>query len=169
VRRRIGWTVVALAMALTGCATTGGAAGDSTGLYAFRAAELDGSTLDMREHFGRDVVLLNFWATYCEPCKAEMPVLQGMHERLGERGLKIVSISIDTSETISGVRPFIRRQGYTFSVVVDEDEAISQAYNPAKSAPFTIIIDRDGRVVQRIEGFRPAEAAELERRVEELL
>lgn len=166
-----------LALAWGACGTSGGAAGGggeeasagATSAPPFRARDLDGKAFDLADHLGRDVIILSFWATYCEPCKAEMPVLERWSQTYGSQGLEVVSVSLDTADTVSGVRPYVRKQGYTFTVVVDEDDAIAQAYNPAKSAPFMLIIDRDGHVVQRVEGFRPSESAALEARIKSLL
>ncbi|PIE20229.1 MAG: resA protein [Proteobacteria bacterium] len=167
--------VAAAALALAACgstaATTGGQAGGAGGsnLPTFQASDLDGGLFSLSDHLGKDVVLISFWATYCEPCKAEMPVLQHLHETYAPKGLAIVSVSLDGPDTVAGVKPFIRRQRYTFPVVVDEDTAIAQAYNPTAAAPFTVLIGRDGKVAKRIEGFQPSEAGELEATIARLL
>ncbi|MCA9513318.1 MAG: TlpA family protein disulfide reductase [Myxococcales bacterium] len=162
-------------LAAGGCASTGGAtggggdAGAEASAPPFRATDIDGKSFDLADHLGKDVVVISFWATYCEPCKAEMPVLQRWVDSYGARGLSVVSVSLDTADTVSGVKPYIKKQGYTFTVVVDEDDAISQAYNPSKAAPFMLIVGRDGHVVQRVEGFRPSESDDLEKRIQTLL
>ncbi len=148
---------------------SGDGGGNTSNLPLFEASDLDGDLFALADHLGKDVVVLSFWATYCEPCKSEMPVLQDLHDTYAAQGLKIVSISLDGPETVAGVKPFIRRQRYTFPVVVDDDTSIAQAYNPSGSAPFTVLIGRDGKVKKQIEGFQPAEARELEADLKQLL
>ncbi|PKN56338.1 MAG: TlpA family protein disulfide reductase [Deltaproteobacteria bacterium HGW-Deltaproteobacteria-14] len=165
-------TAVAVAVAVAACGTTSGATGGEPGastLPRFTATTLDGGTFALGDHLGKDVVMLSFWATYCEPCKAEMPVLEQLHAKYAAQGLQILSVSLDGADTVSGVRPHIKKNGYTFDVVVDDDGTIAQAYNPAGVAPFMVLIGKDGRIAKRIEGFQASEAASLEREVQALL
>jgi len=163
---------VALPLLIAACASTNGATGDGgsgSTLPTFSATTLDGATFELGDHLGKDVVLISFWATYCEPCKAEMPIIEQLHGRYAKDGLKIVSVALDGADTVAGVRPFIKRQRYSFDVVVDEDGTISQAYNPAGTAPFTVIIGKNGKIAKQIEGFQASEAQMLENEVKALL
>lgn len=159
----------------TGTATTTAHGTDGPGtasadrFSSFSGQTLDGKRLDLGPKLGKDVVFVSFWATWCEPCKSEMPFLQSYHEKYQAAGLTLVSVSIDGPDTASDVAPYVRRQGYTFPVVLDEDGAIAQRHNPAGTAPFGILIGRDGRIVKRIAGFQPSEAPELERELRHLL
>lgn len=152
-----------------GCASTPGGPQSTGSVPAFEATTIDNRHFSMTDHLGKDVVLVSFWATWCEPCKAEMPTLQGLQEKYADQGFTVVSVSMDSPETQSGVKPYIRRQGYTFPVMVDEDTAIAQALNPSGTVPFTVIIGRDGNVKKQISGFQPSEAAHIEREVTALL
>ena len=162
------------ALALGGCGTSGAASGSdgaeaSGNLPPFQAFTVTGEAFDLGEHLGRDVVVMSFWATWCEPCKAEMPTLQALHDEYGAQGLQIVSISIDDAQTQSAVRPYIANQGYTFPVVIDEDSSIVQAYNTRAVVPYMLFVGRDGRISKRVTGFKPAESADIEREVRALL
>ena len=136
---------------------------------SFEAVDLNGDDLDLSTHLGKDVILISFWATWCEPCKAEMPALQEMHENWADKGLKIVSVALDGPDTQSGVEPYIATQRYTFTVVIDEDTAIVQSYNPKATAPYTVIIDRAGNIAKRKAGFQLSEVADLKASVKALL
>jgi thiol-disulfide isomerase/thioredoxin len=168
---------VSLALGPLGCASGSGStsAGDGATdsgadrFSSFSGQTLDGKRLDLGDKLGKDVVLVSFWATWCEPCKTEMPFLQSYHEKYQAAGLSLVSVSIDGPDTAADVAPYIRRLGYTFPIVLDEDGAIAQRHNPAGTAPFAILVGRDGRVVKRIAGFQPSEAPELEREIRHLL
>jgi peroxiredoxin len=177
----------AVAVSLWGCAgseparrDSGGGATSSEGAGAgggqqvgaaasFVVTDIDGHRFALADHLGRDVVLLSFWGTFCEPCKTEMPYLQRMHERLAKDGLAVLSVSLDGPETWAEVAPYIKSNGYTFPVAIDQDSTIAVAWNPRAAAPFTVLIGRDGRVARTIEGFQLSEAAQLEAEVERLL
>jgi len=154
-----------------GCATgkPSGPSDPSAGIQPFSARDLSGKTVNLGDHLGRDVVFVSFWATYCEPCKAEMPVLQRFHDSYGKDGLAIVSVALDGPDTAAEVAPYIRKQGYTFPVVLDDSGDIAQALNPSSTAPYAILVARDGRVVRRITGFQPSEAPHLEAELKGLL
>jgi thiol-disulfide isomerase/thioredoxin len=144
-----------------GCASTSGGAGSGT-VAPFSRPSMTGGVVDLKQHLGRDVVLLSFWTTWCEPCKVEMPFLQTFQDTYGPQGLKIVSVAMDGPDTVAEVRPYLNRMGYTFSVVLDEDGAIAQRLNPVSAAPFAILVGRDGKVRQRFQGFKAGEAPILE-------
>ncbi len=156
-----------LALAAPACAGTSATSG--AGLPTLEGVDIQGRPFTLADHAGSDVVLLSFWATYCEPCKSEMPFLQRLHERYQVRGLTIVSVSLDGPDTQSGVVPYIRSNGYSFRVLVDEDTAIAQRWNPRATAPYTVLIDREGRIVEKIEGFQLSEADALEQKIVGLL
>lgn len=157
-------------VALAACASSPGTAPEGRGALApFRAKDLDNRPLDLADHLGKDVVLISFWATYCEPCKAEMPFLQRFHDRYAKDGLTIVSVALDGPDTSAEVAPYIRKQGYTFRVVLDESGDIAQALNPSATAPFAILADRTGNIVRRITGFQSSEADALEAELKTLL
>ncbi len=141
----------------------------SADFQPFRAKDLDGKPIDLAESVGKDVIFVSFWATYCEPCKAEMPFLQRFHDTYGKDGLTIVSVALDGPDSSAEVAPYIRKQGYTFRVVLDESGDIAQSLNPSSTAPFAIMVDRSGKVVRRITGFQPSEAEHLEAELKSLL
>ncbi len=157
---------------VSGCGSSqvgGEGAGSSSRFTSFAGRTLDGKRFDVTPHIGKDVVLVSFWATWCEPCKAEMPFLQSFHDRYSKDGLTVVSVAIDGPDTSAEVAPYIRRQGYTFPVLLDDDGAIAQRHNPNYTAPFAVLVAKDGTVHKRIAGFQPSEAPELEKEIQHLL
>lgn len=164
----------ALAALVIGCGTTSGTGGggepQSADIRPFKGDDVaSGKTVDLTAHLGKDVVLVSFWATWCEPCKVEMPFLQEFHDKHASKGLAIVSVAMDRPDTEAEVAPYVRKQGYTFPIVIDRDGSIAQSLNPTSAAPYALIIGRDGKVKKRISGFQPAEAKELEHELEALL
>jgi peroxiredoxin len=123
----------------------------------FTASDVDGKTFRLSDHLGKSVVLLDFWSTFCEPCKAELPHLRAMYEREKARGLLIVGVAMDGPETSADVPAFVKRFGVDFPIVVDEDSRIASLYNPKKSMPLSVLIDRSGRVAVVREGYNPGD------------
>ncbi|GAB5542742.1 MAG: TlpA disulfide reductase family protein [Sandaracinaceae bacterium] len=123
----------------------------------------------MSEHLGDDPVVILFWATWCQPCQQELPFYQAMYERYRERGLKIVAISMDSQATVMRAGPAARRLGVTFDVVTDLDTRVTTQLNPRRAAPFSIWVDRNGRITRESEGFSPAEQGALARGLAELV
>lgn len=127
-------------------------------------------------HYRGEPVLLNVWATWCPPCVREMPALQKLHEQLGPAGLKVVAVSVDAPEgTINGwgrpggnVQGFIREHELTFEILRDPSGDIETAYGLV-GLPTTFLIDREGRIVERVIGWREWDRPEIVAQVRELL
>lgn len=146
---------------------TGGATGPGTDQKAgtsaadFTTRDIDGNTFRLAKHLGKDVILIDFWATWCQPCLAEWPHLQRMYDEQKAKGFVVVAVSMDGADSIADVPSFARRNQVTFPVLYDEDSHIAAIYNPRKSAPLTAIIDRSGHVVAIREGYNPGDEVGL--------
>lgn len=123
---------------------------------AFRAKNLaTGQSVTLADYRGQ-VVVLNVWATWCQPCRVEMPALERLSRRMaggvpgGGRGFKVVAVSID-EDADSVVSKFARDLGLTFDILHDPTGDIKQAYQ-ATGVPETWVIDRDGVIVKKVIG-----------------
>ena len=94
-----------------------------------------------------EVVLLNIWATWCAPCREEMPSLQRLHEAFGDQGFRIVAVSIDEAEP-EVVRAFQREFALTFTIAQDRSRAIERMYQTT-GVPETFVLNREGRIVKK--------------------
>jgi len=133
---------------------------------AFSLVDLDGRPVTNESLRGR-VALLDFWATWCAPCRKSMPELQSLHKKYADRGLSVVGISIDEGGPAK-VRKFVESKKFTYPIAVDSDKAPAWDAFRVKAVPAAFLLDRDGRVVAQWTGA-PADASELERKLEELL
>jgi peroxiredoxin len=115
---------------------------------AFGAPLLDGDSLHLASLRGQPV-LLNIWATWCAPCREEMPLLQELHEQLGPRGLRILGVSVDSRGSEPTIRRFVAEGGYTFTILHDAADAVSREFRTSGGVPETFLIDGDGRLVRR--------------------
>ncbi|MEO0322566.1 MAG: TlpA disulfide reductase family protein [Myxococcota bacterium] len=124
---------------------------------------------EMSDHLGESPVAIVFWATWCEPCKQQLPLYQQLYERYQEQGLKVVAVSMDGPETLARTSPVVRRLGLTFPVVSDLDTAVTSRLNPRRGAPMTVWVDRSGRIVYEREGFTLAERNDIARGIAALV
>jgi len=108
----------------------------------FSLPQLQGEPIKLSDLRGKAVVL-NFWGTWCEPCKEEMPALQKQYEALKDQGLVVLGVNI--GETPVAVQPFVDEMGVTFPILLDRDSQITKLYRIIP-IPTTFFIDRDGEV-----------------------
>ena len=123
----------------------------------FTVRTLDGRTVRLRELRGHPVVL-DFWATWCAPCRASMPHLSAMQDRFGPRGLVVLGLSVDDG-TPQDVRRFADRLAVHFPVAMASENLLDD-YGPIRSIPTTLFIDRRGRIVRRVVGYVDEETLE---------
>ena len=134
----------------------------------FSLRDMDGKEVQLSDFKGK-VVMLNFWATWCGPCKLEMPHLDKMDREYEDKGFEVISISTDDARASSKVKPLIKRGGYGFTVLLDKDTTVVAQYNPAKTLPYNALIDREGRIHKVYQGYNPGDEVEMRKDVEELL
>jgi thiol-disulfide isomerase/thioredoxin len=145
----------------------GAAAGSSEKIMpspAWELQDVDGKTVQSADFKGK-VVILDFWATWCGPCKAEIPSLIALQDKYGKDGLAVVGISVDT-DGAAVVKKFAGRLGINYPVVL-ADQKITRAFGGIEVIPATFIVDREGRIVKRHLGLAMQE--ELENELKPLL
>lgn len=155
--------VATLAAALL--AACGGAGGDAAAVAevgrpapAYSATTLDGREVSLGD-LERKVVLLNVWATWCAPCRAEIPYLQELYGRHAGQGLEIVGVSVDARGTEESIEEFRKEFGMTYPIWRDPDERIQTLYR-ALGVPASYLIDRNGVLRWKHLGIvKPTDAA----------
>jgi peroxiredoxin len=116
----------------------------------FELSSLAGGKVKLSDYRGK-VVFLNFWATWCPPCRGEMPSMERLYQKLADRGLEIVAV--DLQEPKDTVRKFAADRSLTFTVLLDASGEIGGAWG-AQSIPTTYLIDRTGGIIARSVGGR---------------
>ncbi len=112
-------------------------------------------------------VLLNFWATWCPPCLAEMPTMEAAFQEFKDKGFKVVAISSDEGGA-SDIAPFMEKLGVTFTILMDADKKVSSVYG-AHNLPLSFILNPDGEVVAGSEGERDWASEEAISVLEEMI
>lgn len=157
-----GALLLALLLSCGGVGPAGGGAPD------FALRDLTGRTVRLSDHRGK-VVLINFWATWCVPCAVELRHLERLYRTYSPQGFVVLGISMDGPESAANVDPQARRYGLTFPVLYDQETRVVALYNPKRTAPFTIIVGRDGAVARRREGYHTGDEVQVEKDIKALL
>ena len=132
----------------------------------FQARTPDDRPVHLADYKGK-VVFLNFWATWCEPCREEMPGMERLHRAYKDRGLVVLAVSRD-SQGASVVNPFVKKFGLTFPVALDPKMAVRERYG-VWAVPSTFIIDRAGKRVLFANGSREWDSKSAHALMESLL
>jgi peroxiredoxin len=119
----------------------------------WKLKDVDGKPVTLSQFKGK-VVILDFWATWCPPCRTEIPRYIAFQKKYAADGLVVVGVSVDT-DGVEPVRKFIKDFGINYPIVM-ADDAIQDAYGPLQGYPTTFIIDRDGRIRDKKLGREPA-------------
>ncbi len=148
-------------------APSSSAGGENAG--DFTLPSLSGENVSLSDYLGKKVVLVSFFATWCAPCIKEMGKLNTMQKELAERGLQVLSISVDEAKDKAKVKALIKRMRYTPPVLLDFDSKVVNTYNPRKDMPWTMIIGMDKQIHHKKKGFTEGDEEKLRKWVEELL
>ena len=126
----------------------------------FSFKDTEGKKVSLSDFKGK-VIILDFWATWCVPCKAEIPGFNELQKRYGAQGLQIIGLSVD--DPPSTARKYALEMKMNYPVLLAEGkEDILKAYDPIPSIPVSIIIDRQGRIVSRHLGIAAMDVFEKE-------
>jgi thiol-disulfide isomerase/thioredoxin len=143
-----------------------GASAPAFDLPHLSAADAEGTgSLNLADLRGR-VVLVNFWATWCEPCEREMPAMERLYQALPRDQFELVAVAIDDSE--SDVVAFQDEYRLSFPIVLDSDQRVYGAYQ-TMGVPESLLIDRQGRIIERYVGPREWDAPEYQARIREIV
>lgn len=133
----------------------------------FDAVQLPtGKPVTIEDYRGK-VVLLNIWATWCPPCKVEMPSMERLHRKLAGTDFRLVAVSVDEDDS-TAVNKFVKEMGLTFEILHNRDGSIRRIYQTT-GVPESFVIDRDGVIVKKIIGAADWEAPVNEALIRRLL
>jgi thiol-disulfide isomerase/thioredoxin len=131
----------------------------------FALRTIDGQNLRLSEHLG-EVVLINFWATWCGPCRQEMPLLDELYAKYRRAGLVLLSVNIDEQE--EPAVEMARTLKVSYPVLFDARKDVSRAYDVG-TMPLTVLVDREGVVRYVSEGYKPGYEQRYTEKLRELL
>ena len=157
--------MLTLGLIVTGC-STGSGQGAQIGKQApdFRLDGLDGQPVSLSDLRGSGV-LIKFWASYCNPCRGEMPYIQEIYEAWSDKGLVVLTINI--GESPSQVEKFMESQQLSLPVLLDTKQATAREYN-MRGIPTTFFIDKDGIIQEKIIGAFQSKT-QIEKRLSKII
>ncbi len=158
--------IVVLFLALS-CKKQEGQAPKESTVLDFTLADIQGTKVTLSGLKGK-VVLVEFWATWCPPCRDSVPEMNKLYEKFRGRNFELLAIAIDGSSNIrSDVGSFIKENGIAYRVLIDDDKA-SSVFGVI-NIPVVFLIDKNGNIVKKHTGFMPGLSEELSNEIEVLL
>jgi peroxiredoxin len=132
---------------------------------AFNLSDLTGQTSTLSQYKGQ-VVMVNFWATWCGPCQQEMPLLDQMYKKYKPAGFVLLGVNVD--KEAPAVKDLLARKPVSFPVLLDPTNAVSKAYH-LDEMPSSVIIDRKGTIRYVHRGYKPGDENEYQDRIRQLI
>jgi len=137
------------------------AAEDLGRAHDFRLRTADGKTMTLEQALTDGPILLDFWATWCAPCKVALPRWDALAKKYAEYGVRLVTISQDDPRSQPKILPYMRSQGFDFPALLDGDKQVGRKYR-VSSLPTTFLIAQDGTIVTHHVGYREGDEHEVE-------
>jgi thiol-disulfide isomerase/thioredoxin len=134
-------------------------------LATHRLTSLDGKTTTLAAYRG-DVVVVNFWASWCAPCRRELPLLDQWNKEWQGRGARVIAISID--KDVRKAKKFLDEMELSLPVMHDGPDGLARTLD-IPAVPYTLLLDREGNVIQTVSGSTEGEVAALGRKVETMI
>ncbi len=155
---------ILMAILITGLAATGCTAAPGQGARQaaanFNLKTLDGRTIQLSALKGK-VVLLDFWATWCPPCRQEIPHFKELYTQYHSKGLEVIGVALDEGGE-KDVAPFAQQNQINYPLSATGSQELAQAYGGIRGIPTTFLIDKQGRIAQKYIGYQDKEVFEKE-------
>ncbi len=135
----------------------------------FELPTLKGDSVRLSDHLGKDVILIDFWATFCDPCLTAMPHLDELYKKHKDKGFVVLGVSIDGPDSIAEVKTTVAKLGVSFPILLDSETRVVSLYNPKTSAPYSVLIGRDGGILTKKEGYTTGDSTAVDKDVEAAL
>ncbi len=153
------------ALGLAACASAGGqptTAGGGKKAPDFSIQTTSGKSFRLADHLGKDVVVVDFWTTFCQPCVGSLMHLEEVYKKRKADGFVVIGVSMDPPETAGQVVPFVKSHDITFPMAHDADSRVTELYNKKSSAPYSVLIARDGTILKIREAFQAGDEPSID-------
>jgi len=114
------------------------------------------------------VTLINFWATYCVPCRKEMKHLNRISKTYADQNVQVIGISIDDSRTVGRVKSMVKSQKLEYTILLDTEQKLYKNFNTS-AMPFSLLINADGKILWEHTGYLPGDEAQMEIEIKKAL
>ena len=133
-----------------------------------RLKMLDGSSAKLYDYLKDGPMIVDFWATWCEPCKKQMRYLDLFYNHFKPTGFNVLTVNTDSPKSMSKVKPYVRTKGFEFNVAVDPNSQVKKRLK-VQEMPTTIIIDQDGSILYRHKGYVPGDEVGILKAITDIL
>jgi len=137
-------------------------------VYNFSLDNIDQENVSFNDLKGDKLTIIDFWATWCNPCKASIPKINSIYNLYKDNGVQIIGISVDSPRNRAKIKPFVNSLDVAYPVLIDKDQEVMQDFN-VSSIPVLFIINSDNEIVYTHEGYAIGDEVEIEARIKELL
>ena len=127
---------------------------------------LTGEQFKLGDHLGKEVIVIDFWTTFCQPCVGSLAHLNEIYKKHKDKGLVVIAVSMDPPDTAGSVTPFVRSHNLVMPAAHDVNSNVTNLYNKKSTAPFQVLIGRDGRIIKQRESYQPGDDAAIEHDIE---
>ena len=133
----------------------------------YKIKTLAGKRISLKDYRGNPL-LLNFWATWCAPCRKEFPIIKEIEKKFGKDGLVVLAVNVDDTRTISAVKSFASAHSLNFTIPLDPNRKLLNNFR-GSALPLTVLIDASGNVVRMYTGFLGMWEEEIDKQLSELV
>lgn len=133
-----------------------------------RLKTVDNKRFEIKEYLDKGPVVIAFWATWCKPCRKELPAIKDVYEKYKDQGLTILAISIDSPRSLSKVKTFVKKSDLPYVFLVDPNGEQSTKLQ-VKDIPYTLLANKSGKIIYTHRGYREGDEKELDKKISELL
>lgn len=134
----------------------------------YRLKDIDNNMILLDDIKGKELTVIDFWATWCKPCISSIPKIENLYDLYKDKGVQFMGINIDSPRNISKVKPFVNAIGISYPVLYDSNQELMTEYN-VFSIPTLLIANSQGEIIYTHEGFNPGDEKELAKKLDELL
>jgi cytochrome c biogenesis protein CcmG/thiol:disulfide interchange protein DsbE len=129
---------------------------------------LEGKKFELKQALESGPAVITFWTTWCKPCRKELPELQKLVDKYGERGFQVIAVNGDGPVDQAKVRPFVKALDFEFEVIPDPDGEVRRRFQ-VEVFPTSLLVDTDGRILHRSVGYRRGDEQILEKEIQKIL
>jgi peroxiredoxin len=136
--------------------------------FDFTLKNIENDEIVFSEQLGNGPIYISFWALWCEPCKAEMKILQKLFEKYHEDGLTIFAINRDTPKSLAKVKAYVSSQEYSVPILLDPNAEVFEKFS-GQAIPYSVLLDAKGNIIKTRTGFLPGDEKHIEDDIVKLL
>ncbi len=133
-----------------------------------RLKTVDNKRFEIKEYLDKGPIVIAFWATWCKPCRKELPAINKVFQKYKDQGLTILAISIDSPRSLSKVKSFVKSSDLPYEFLIDPNGEQSTKLQ-VKDIPYTLLANKSGEIVYTHRGYREGDEKELDEKISELL